>query len=77
MVSSATVVDGAIPFAEGARPNHPVPRAGRRPKVLEQFGETREDPYYWLRSDTRDDPDVGVTCGVARTVSLARPLDSV
>ncbi len=29
-----------------------------RPHRLEMHGDVREDPYYWLRDDERQDPDV-------------------
>ena len=35
-----------------------APLAPRRTKQLETHGDVREDAYYWLRSDERDDPDV-------------------
>ncbi len=34
------------------------PLAARRPWVIEQHGEERVDNYYWLRDDTRTDPEV-------------------
>jgi oligopeptidase B len=34
------------------------PMADRRPWVIDQHGERRVDHYYWLRDDTRTDPDV-------------------
>lgn len=40
----------------GAGPEPPV--AARRPHPLTIHGETRDDPYYWLRDDTRRDPEV-------------------
>ncbi len=35
-----------------------APVAARRAKQLEQHGDVREDPYYWLRDDERQDPEV-------------------
>jgi oligopeptidase B len=35
-----------------------APVADRRPVVLEAHGEQRTDDYFWLRNDSRDDPDV-------------------
>ena len=35
-----------------------APRADVRPHRLHAHGETRIDPYYWLRDDERTDPDV-------------------
>ena len=34
------------------------PRADRRPHAVESPHGTRNDPYYWLRDDTRSDSDV-------------------
>ncbi len=34
------------------------PVAERRPHTLEAHGMKREDPYYWLRDDRREDPEV-------------------
>ena len=34
------------------------PRAAVRPKTFEEHGVKRVDPYYWLRDDTRKDPEV-------------------
>lgn len=41
--------------------SEPLPRppvAAARPHALTAHGETRIDPYYWLRDDEREDPDV-------------------
>lgn len=53
------------PGAETCRPAVPAhadlldaPVAAQRPKRLEMHGDVREDPYYWLRDDDREDPDV-------------------
>lgn len=35
-----------------------APIAERRPRELEAHGDIRQDPYYWLRSDDRTDPEV-------------------
>jgi oligopeptidase B len=35
--------------------NLPIPRAGQKPESLEMHGDTRVDPYYWLRE--RENPD--------------------
>lgn len=34
------------------------PRAAQRPHVVDIAGKQRNDPWYWLRDDTRTDPDV-------------------
>lgn len=36
----------------------PCPRAKKVDYKMELFGDTREDPYYWLRDDNRKDPEV-------------------
>jgi oligopeptidase B len=36
----------------------PAPIAAVRPQALTAHGQTRVDPYYWLRDDTRSDPAV-------------------
>jgi oligopeptidase B len=35
-----------------------APVAIQRPHKLTEHGDTRYDPFYWLRSDARDDKDV-------------------
>jgi hypothetical protein len=35
-----------------------APRAPRRPRQLEAHGDARQDAYYWLRDDEREDPNV-------------------
>ncbi|PRW44843.1 prolyl endopeptidase-like isoform A [Chlorella sorokiniana] len=35
-----------------------APLAAQRPHRLEMHGDVREDPYYWLRDDEREDADV-------------------
>jgi protease II len=49
---------GTFPFGPGSKPVVPVPKAEKVEKILEQFGEKRNDPWYWLRSDSRDDEKV-------------------
>ncbi len=46
----------AVTPPSSAAPAPPV--AARRPHPLTLHGETRSDDYYWLRDDTRRDPDV-------------------
>lgn len=36
----------------------PAPHAARKPFVVQSSNGSREDPYYWLRDDSRSDPDV-------------------
>ncbi len=39
--------------------NHPAPPIARQaPTALTHHGHTRVDPYYWLRDDERQDPEV-------------------
>jgi len=35
-----------------------TPRTEKRPHAISAHGHTRVDDYYWLRDDTRNDPDV-------------------
>jgi oligopeptidase B len=42
------------PDAEGPRP----PIAKQVPHELTAHGHTRSDPYYWMRDDDRDDPEI-------------------
>ena len=35
-----------------------APVALQRPKTLTTHSDSREDPFYWLRDDDRQDPDV-------------------
>lgn len=37
---------------------HPCPHAKKVDYKMDLFGDTREDPYYWLRDDNRKDPEV-------------------
>ena len=49
-------VSDASNAATPEQPSEPV--AMKKPHVLEAHGEQRVDNYYWLRDDTRSDPDV-------------------
>jgi oligopeptidase B len=51
---------GAVDLSSnGGGASEPVPPvAARRPHVVVSPHGTREDPYYWLRDDTRTDPEV-------------------
>lgn len=51
------VTGAADPEAGAAAPAGP-PMARRVPKSMTTHGDTREDPYYWLRDDARKDPEV-------------------
>lgn len=47
--------------------NMQAPVALQKPFTVTQHGDSRYDPFYWLRCDTRDDPEVswhscGLTC---------------
>lgn len=57
LVSTMTT-SSVFPFPPGSKGAVDAPRADRVNKTLTQFGESRDDPYYWLRSDSRDDPKV-------------------
>lgn len=35
-----------------------LPKASRIPRAMTQHGDTRVDNYYWLRDDTRSQPEV-------------------
>lgn len=37
---------------------HQPPQAAEQPLEMQHHGETRIDPWYWLRDDERDDPQV-------------------
>lgn len=47
--SSGAVIDGSAP---------PVPVAKKVRHEMEMFGDVRIDNYYWLRDDSRSDPEV-------------------
>lgn len=47
----------AVPLPLGGEPLSP-PVARKHPYVIELNGNTRTDEYYWLRDDTRTNPDV-------------------
>lgn len=51
----------SFPFGRGEKPPVSVPQAVKAEKILEQFGEKRSDPWYWLRSDSRVDEKVWKT----------------
>lgn len=38
--------------------NDMLPKASRIPRAMTQHGDTRVDNYYWLRDDTRSQPEV-------------------
>ena len=44
--------------ADGSRSQPSEPVAVKKPYILEAHGEQRVDNYYWLRDDTRSDPEV-------------------
>ena len=44
------------PVPQSNLPEEPMPE--KRPHEMTLHGETRVDEYYWLRDDTRSDPDV-------------------
>lgn len=39
-----------------------LPKAARIPHAMTLHGDTRIDNYYWLRDDTRSQPEVWTTC---------------
>ena len=45
-------------LAGGSRSQPSEPVAVKKPYILEAHGEQRVDNYYWLRDDTRSDPEV-------------------
>ncbi len=58
LLATACGAPAAPPAAGPARSSPQPPIAAQRPhEVVSPFG-TRVDPYYWLRDDTRSDPDV-------------------
>ena len=50
------VVTDASGDGSQSQPSEPV--AVKKPYILEAHGEQRVDNYYWLRDDTRSDPEV-------------------
>ncbi len=44
--------------ADGSQSQPSEPVAVKKPYILEAHGEQRVDNYYWLRDDTRSDPEV-------------------
>ncbi len=55
----ATPVDPVAAVAQPARPDGPTPpKAEQRPYEIKSPHGSRNDPYYWLRDDTRKDPAV-------------------
>ena len=59
-IVAAAVLGAACsgPGASEPRGEVPEPVAARRPHDIVSPHGTRNDPYYWLRDDTRKDPDV-------------------
>ncbi len=58
---AAEPVAGTAPQATESATSSPVvaePKAGKRPFEITEHGDTRVDEYYWLRDDTRSDPEV-------------------
>lgn len=55
------------------------PKAARRPHPLVAHGETRDDPYYWLRDDSRKDPEVlgYLEAENAYTAAAMRPTEAL
>ena len=49
-------VTDASSVGSQSQPSEPV--AVKKPHALEAHGEQRVDNYYWLRDDTRSDPEV-------------------
>ena len=49
-------VTDASAVGSQSQPSEPV--AVKKPHVLEAHGQQRVDNYYWLRDDTRSDPEV-------------------
>jgi oligopeptidase B len=50
---------GSVTAPAAAAESPPAPPvAARRPHALTAHGQTRDDPYYWLRDDSRTDPEV-------------------
>ncbi len=54
--SSETTPPVATEPAQSARLRPPL--AKQVPHALEAHGQTRQDPYYWMRDDDRDDPEI-------------------
>ncbi len=61
LVACAPARAPVLPAPETAsleRPLPPAPRAGQRPFTVVSPQGNREDPWFWLRDDSRTDPDV-------------------
>lgn len=54
----AAACGGSQTSTNPPEPTMTPPVAKRVPHALEDHGQTREDPYYWMRSDDRSDPEV-------------------
>jgi oligopeptidase B len=57
LLSAAILLGPLMPVTTPQTPSAP-PLAARKPHVVASPHGDREDPYYWLRDDTRTDPDV-------------------
>ncbi|WP_307930536.1 hypothetical protein [Shigella flexneri] len=53
-VSFATLID----VSTREKNNNMLPKAARIPHAMTLHGDTRIDNYYWLRDDTRSQPEV-------------------
>jgi oligopeptidase B len=77
----ATATPPAAPPTEAAAPREPTPPiASTRPHAVTSPFGTRNDPYYWLRDDTRKDPAVLAYLTAENTYAAAvmapvRPLE--
>jgi oligopeptidase B len=56
--AAAAAVRGEAPHAGAGRNHSRPPVAARRPHPIASPQGTRIDPYYWLRDDQREDPEV-------------------
>lgn len=81
-VSPASPSSPIVPYAPVAPPRDPdaAPVAARHPHDVTAPAGRRDDPYYWLRDDTRKDPDVlaylnAENAYTARQLAPAKPLE--
>ncbi|MEM9383837.1 MAG: S9 family peptidase [Pseudomonadota bacterium] len=56
--SAPTLQETTAPMSHDAKPTPKPPIAPAQPYELFAHGETRVDPYYWLRDDARSNPQV-------------------
>jgi len=77
LLAALVLVPARGAFAEAASPRPPV--AAKRPHPMTLHGVTRVDDYYWLRDDSRSNPEVldYLAAENAYTAAVLAPTDAL